>query len=161
MMAITVQQPWAWAIIHANPPKHTENRTRFPMWKRAVGQTIAIHAGLRWSDRGAWDDRVIRAYSQTRGLTDSLIPTERDTEFDRGAIIGTVHVRAIHAALTDCCEPWGEHTYVEHGGRTRSQIVHLVLDNPRPLDVPEPCRGALGLWTVPAHVAQLLEAVPR
>lgn len=34
--------------------------------------------------------------------------------------------------------PWAEVAYVKHGGETRRDVV--------------PCRGALGLWTVPAGV---------
>jgi hypothetical protein len=48
--------------------------------------------------------------------------------------------------------------YDEHGGRTRRDIVHLELENPRPLAEPVACRGALGLWTLPGDVLdQVLE----
>jgi hypothetical protein len=141
MRALTVQQPWAWAIIHGG--KDTENRSGFPMWRRAAGQTIAIHAGLRISERGLLDRRVL-------AVTPALRPLHT------GAIIGTVRVVAVHQALADCCQPWGEASFVEHGGRRRVEIVHLVLADPRPLAAPVACRGRLGLWTVPD---ELLEAV--
>ncbi|MBB3041198.1 hypothetical protein [Nocardioides soli] len=54
MKALTVQQPWAWAIVHGG--KDVENRTQ--AW--SYRGLLAIHAGARWSDRGGrsglvWD----------------------------------------------------------------------------------------------------------
>jgi hypothetical protein len=40
MKALTVCQPWAWAIIHA--PKRIENRT----WRTSHRGPLAVHAGL-------------------------------------------------------------------------------------------------------------------
>ncbi|MBB3041199.1 hypothetical protein [Nocardioides soli] len=83
-----------------------------------------------------------------------------------GAIIGVVDLVGVHAAQSvarwpeqpACCDSrWAETSYAEHGGRTRRDVVHLVLENPRPLPEPIPCKGRLGLWTPPADVlAQLL-----
>ena len=58
-----------------------------------------------------------------------------------------------------CCKPWGESAYVEHGGRERRRIIHLTLENPRPLAEPIRCKGALGLWTPPADIVEQLQAV--
>ena len=44
--ALTVQQPWAWAIVSAG--KTTENRTQ--MW--SFRGPLLVHAGARWSERG-------------------------------------------------------------------------------------------------------------
>jgi hypothetical protein len=52
-----------------------------------------------------------------------------------------------------------ESAYVEHGGRERRRITHLVLENPRSLVEPIPCKGALGLWTPPADVVSALKAL--
>lgn len=41
MKALSVQQPWAWAIIHNR--KDIENRT----WKTSFRGTVAIHASLK------------------------------------------------------------------------------------------------------------------
>ena len=43
--------------------------------------------------------------------------------------------------------------------RTRRRITHLILENPRPLAEPIPCKGALGLWTPPADIVEQLQAV--
>jgi len=52
LYAITLWQPWAWAIAYAG--KRVENREWHP-WPRLIGQLIAIHAGMRW-DSEAYED---------------------------------------------------------------------------------------------------------
>lgn len=153
MKALTVQQPWAWAIFNG---KNIENRTQ--AWK--YRGPLAIHAGNRWSDRGQWSLRVQRAFHK-------VAPEYRMREFYLahlnghlpggaiGAIIGVVDLVDVHPDA-GCCAPWGEESYVEHGGRQRRNIVHLVLEQPRLLPEPIPCRGALGLWNLPADIAERL-----
>ena len=54
MLALSIRQPWAWAIIHAG--KDVENRSE-NMARRAerlVGQIILIHAG-KSLDLGGFD----------------------------------------------------------------------------------------------------------
>lgn len=155
MKALTVQQPWAWAIIHGG--KDIENRTQ--AW--SYRGPLAIHAGNRWSERGAIADPVVEAAVKAcpddewtlrhYGLDDQF------EDYHRGAIIGVVDLVGVHLAADGCCDsPWAELSYAEHGGRTRRDIVHLVLENPRPLPEPIPCRGALGLWTPPVDVIHAL-----
>jgi hypothetical protein len=148
--ALTVQQPWAWAIIHGG--KDVENRTQ--AW--SYRGPLAIHAGTRWSERGAWSPLMQAALAKPQD-TGSLL-----AYLERGAFIGVVDLVAVHVAGTGCCDSdWGEQQYDEHGGRTRRDIVHLVLERPRPLPEPIPCRGSLGLWTPPADVLEQLQAVVR
>lgn len=147
MKALTVQQPWAWAIVHGG--KTIENRTQ--LWK--YRGPLAIHAGTRLSERGfhhpTYEDAFARATSAVRHRLDV-----------RGAIIGVAQLVDAHVAVPDCCDsPWAEQSYEEHGGRTRRDLVHLVLEDARPVD-PIPCKGRLGLWTPPlAVLAQLSESV--
>jgi len=47
MLALTLIQPWAWAICHAG--KRIENRD-WPPPARIIGQRIAIHAGKKRDD---------------------------------------------------------------------------------------------------------------
>lgn len=153
MKALTVQQPWAWAIIHGG--KLVENRTADWSYRGP----LAIHAGKRWSERGAADGRVIGAWldanpsSRARELTSHLLR-------EGGVILGVVDLVDLHPDTGDtgCCRPWGESSYTEAGGRTRRLVTHLVFENPRALDEPIPCKGALGLWTPPADVVAQLEA---
>lgn len=162
MKAITIQQPWAWAVIHGG--KDIENRTRIGTWRSAIGQRIAVHAGKRWSDRGGESDLIrsamlswLNAQQRAAGWVD---PAEHPDRFQFGAIIGTVRVVDVHPT-EECCQPWGESSYRQADGTLRQgylDIAHLVLAEPRPCD-PTPCRGALGLWTVPADIAAELSAL--
>ena len=71
MKALTIRQPWAWAIVHAG--KDIENRS----WNTRLRGTIAVHAGFNYE----------KAAELPRGVR---IPPE--DEIIRGAIIGTVDV---------------------------------------------------------------------
>ena len=157
MRAITVQQPWSWAIIFGG--KNIENRTRIGTWRPAVGQRVAIHAGARWSDRGAASRLVIDAYTRVARLPFGLRPIATDVEFELGAVIGSAVVVDAHPENAACdpevCKPWGESSYTGAGGAKRVDVVHLVLEHPVPVE-PIPCRGALGLWTVPDDIAARL-----
>lgn len=180
MRALTVQQPWAWAIVHGG--KDVENRTQ--AW--GYRGPLAIHAGARWSERGGHSRLVAESFVRDRQrlgirgwleegafskLLDSFEEVGIDERlFEYGSIIGVVDLVDVHVAQPDwidkmrtaCCESsWGESQYDEHGGRTRRDIVHLELENPRPLEVPIPAKGRLGLWTPdPDLLAQIREQVP-
>lgn len=133
MKALTVQQPWAWAIIHGG--KDVENRTQ--LWKHRG--PVVIHAGLRYSHRG------FDVINRLCGLNLPPWNVGHDSE-TTGTIIGVVDLVDAHHAEAGCCEsPWAETSYVEHGGRVRHEIVHLVLEHPRPV-TPVVARGSLGLW---------------
>lgn len=153
MRAVTVQQPWAWAIIHGG--KAVENRTRIGTWRPTVGQRIAIHAGLRWSERGARSGLIWDALARVGwSAGPNALRDDPRGLLTFGAIIGTVEVADVHPDA-DCCNPWGEASYTEHGGGKRVDVVHLVLETPRAVG-PIPCRGALGLWTLPEDIAAVL-----
>lgn len=150
MRALTVQQPWASAIVEVG--KTVENRTQ--SW--SYRGPLAVHAGLRWSERGESNQDLRDAFR-------SMHPRWNGGQLPRwwfpmGAILGVVDLVDVHPSA-GCCAPWGESSYVEHGGRERRQIVHLVLENPRLLVEPIPCKGALGLWTPPTDITERLEAL--
>jgi hypothetical protein len=155
--ALTVQQPWAWAIVQGG--KDVENRTQ--AW--GYRGPLAIHAGNRISERGMTAVPSIMAAERLVADEDE-IRKRMLSDVVHGSIIGMVdlvdvHVQAGNSTAPYCCESWwAEDSYAEHGGRTRRDIVHLVLANPQPLEVPVPCRGALGLWTVPAGVDDQVQA---
>lgn len=149
MRALTVQQPWAWAIMQGG--KAIENRTQ--RWK--YRGPLAIHAGARWSDRGDDSDLVHAHWHSDHHCDGGQLPRH---EFVMGAIIGVVDLVDAHPD-TGCCRPWGESAYTEHGGRERRAITHLVLEDPRLLTEPIPCRGLLGLWTPPDDVIERLQGV--
>lgn len=147
MKALTVQQPWAWAIFNG---KNIENRSQ--LWSHRG--PLAIHAGFRLAASAMHDPRILGAVAgspiDSRCRFWSL-QGDLEPHLVYGAIIGLVEVVDCHPAA-GCCAPWGETEYVEFGGRPRQQIAHLVLENPSLLAEPIPCRGALGLWNVPEDI---------
>lgn len=135
MRALTVRQPWAWAIIEGG--KDVENRTAAWSYR---GQ-LAIHAGAQRSDRG-YDSPLIQAAALDASYFDDDVIRYQAL----GAVIGIVELVDAHRAHEGCCESeWAEQEYLEAGGKTRRDLAHLVLENPRPL-VPIPAKGRLGLW---------------
>lgn len=160
MKAITVRQPWAWAI--ATGAKTVENRTRGTRYRGP----LAIHAGAGWSKRGAGDSRILQlanlaaASARLRGIDGAAAYTATyvlPPFHHRGAIIATAELVDSHPD-TGCCRPWGESSYEEAGGRTRTVLHHLVLEHTRPLTPPVPVRGALGLWTPGDDLLEQLRA---
>lgn len=192
MRAISVRQPWAWAIMHGG--KDVENRSR-----NIAGSyrgPVAIHAGKAifeeeggaypevqsaiWLEEGGYVPTGVQLWE----VADDVDP--HDPRFAYGAIVGVVDLVRVHhaddcehddlmrlaglyrsgpegraevAALPDSgaggivgkirgCSPWAQ-----------PDQYHLVLASPRPLAEPIPCRGALGLWTVPDDIVAALPAV--
>ena len=147
MKALTVQQPWAWAIIHGG--KDVENRTR--NLAGSYRGPLAIHASLR-EDLSALDKPVLWRSLFPNGEPAPLAdPKPLDT---RGAFLGVVDLLSVHHdsdhGRGHPCSSWA-----------MADDWHLVLNNPRPLAEPIPCKGRLGLWTPPAEVLEQLQAVTR
>jgi len=155
MRALTVRQPWAWAIIHGG--KDVENRSRSLGPYRGP---VAIHAGLTDAVTDAEIDESALSvlYAWRRWWTETGMPGGQ-----RGHIIGVVDLVDVHECdwavmdeerMSCCLSRWAQYppdADVWH---------HLVLANPRPLVLPIPWRGAQGLWRVPAELeAQIREQV--
>lgn len=138
MKAITVRQPWAWAILHGG--KDVENRTRNIAGK--YRGPLVIHAGLAPFEQ---DNLASREHRRLHG-------SEAPTVIHFGAALGIVDLvdahrgdcitietyREGHEQRVQTCSLWAELT--SH---------HLVLANPRPFATPIPYRGQLGLWEFP------------
>lgn len=132
MKAITVKQPWAWAITEGR--KAAENRT----WITHHRGLLAIHAAVRWAGPDA--------HREVSDLADCHVSDVRITSKHLGAVVAVVDLTDICTALlmldgTCDCGPWAM------GGH-----AHWRLANPRPLVQPVPCKGRLGLWDLPAEV---------
>lgn len=156
LRALTVQQPYAWAIAYGG--KTVENRTR-PLAYRGP---LAIHAGLGMhgghfpvqtpEGRAAaealdalggraccWEARYAR-----QPLPKGMFPPG----LALGAVIALAEVTGCHW-WEDCwhpeteklCSPWAMFGQ-----------YHITLAGPRPLTQPVPCRGMLGLWRLPEDV---------
>lgn len=133
MQAITIRQPWAHFIIHG--PKRVENRT----WPASYRGPLAIHASS--------SPRSLPGLCRQLGTRDGLFHEHVSAEFARikledlafGAILGIVEmVDCRRVEDLDEPDPWAEGPW-----------CHIYRD-PRPLDRPIPCLGALSLWYTPA-----------
>jgi hypothetical protein len=121
-IALSVRQPWAWAIIHAG--KDLENRS----WSRSnpglkFRGRVAIHAS-----KGMTQEDYHDGHYWITEITHHKTPAACDLV--RGAIIGSVEIIDV---VTKSMSPWW------------AGPMGLVLDNPIPCD-PVPCVGQLGFW---------------
>lgn len=120
MRAITIRQPWAWAIVWGT--KDIENRTQPWPWNCHHGP-VAIHAATGCT-RAEYAEA--RDYCLHLGLD---VPPL--AELPRGAVVGMAQLEQVVTA-TD--SPWFNGPY------------GLVLTGRRALSHPIPAKGALGLW---------------
>jgi hypothetical protein len=125
MKAITLRQPWAWAIMNAG--KDIENRN----WRTNFRGRVAIHAAV-----GMTHDEYEKAYGYIRNVNRRIkIPAYEDLE--RGAIIGTVEI-------VDCVQDSDSRWFMGKYG--------FVLASPKRLPEPIPCKGALSFWNIPQNI---------
>lgn len=116
--AVSVRQPWAWAILHAG--KTVENRR----WATGYRGELLIHAGKTVEDDAVDVVAALAARDVPEGL-----PT--------GGVVGRVRLVDVHHA-DDCymtCSPWAQ-----------TGCWHWVLGDVRPERVLRPCPGRLGLF---------------
>ena len=148
MKALTLKQPWAWAVAHAG--KDVENRTWKPP-QSVIGQRIAIHAGKAWSEASRWALQM---------FADGLFPPA-EPHIVFGAIIA---VATIGGWVTD----GGNYetrlfagNYLGAAPLAVKKARHSkwfagpygwLLTDVIALPKPIPCKGQQGLWTVPADI---------
>lgn len=132
--ALTVHQPWAWAIAHAG--KRVENRR----WVTSYRGRVLVHAGAFFDPAGIDDPRVVSAGAD-RQLVTGMGPEQLADQIFTGRAVVAV------ATLVDChpddgpCSPWSAEGH-----------WHWVLDDVRPIP-PLPARGIQRLWTPPVDLA--------
>ena len=145
MRILTVRQPWAWAIIHGG--KDVENRTRgIAGYYRGP---VAIHAAASATATLTEADERLLLDHDVDGKVDGWMGGE---PIEGGVILGVVDLVDVHHADdSNCAAPAPLHRAVDgHWERPCSlwaepDAYHLVLESPRALAEPIPCRGALGL----------------
>jgi len=129
MKAITVRQPWAWAIMRGG--KDVENRSR-----NIAGSyrgPVVIHAGKSHDE----DD-----YYDVQDLLRSGIDIPDRMAF--GCVLGVVDLVGVHGSTNlGCNSPRCVSEWAVLGQ------MHLELTDPRPFSRPIPYRGALGMWEFP------------
>ncbi|MEV4212644.1 DUF4326 domain-containing protein [Micromonospora sp. NPDC049662] len=168
--ALTVQQPWAWAIAYAG--KRVENRTWAPP-EAAIGHLLAIHAGQRWWPR--WQDEPLihhawAAFAAERARNGVSLgrPGSGVPYCDEGAMVAVATFAGAHVAANGCCAPWGQPSFFDPQ-RGWVDVYHWLVRDVRPLvdvDQPQPlreelvCSGRQRIWTPqPVTRAALIGAI--
>ena len=132
MKAITIKQPWVHAILKEG--KDIENRS----WKRDFRGWLAIHSSA--SPRR--DARYPKGYK---------VPPLEDLTY--ASICGVARVVDM---VSKSQSPWFDRP------RNGQKNYGWLLQDIRPLKKPIPCKGALGLWDVPAPVFRAIkQQLPR
>lgn len=158
MRGLSLTQPWATLV--AIGAKKIETRS----WGTPYRGLVAIQAAKAYpADARAFALDSLATSRLIAGMTHLHLPYRHDFPDDlpRGCIVAV-------AGLVDCrytgaqgqlVASWPFDVSVEErafGDFTRGRFGWL-LDDIRPLGEPIPCRGALGLWEVPAEVAALID----
>jgi hypothetical protein len=135
MKAITVRQPWAYAIMSLG--KDIENRD----WYTRFRGRVAIHAA-KGVTRYEYEDACAFIGNIIHGAQNRVVEIPQYEELTRGAIIGTIE---IVDCVKDADSLWFQGDY------------GFVLKNRKHIFPPIPCQGALGFWDVPQDIALRLE----
>lgn len=128
MKALSVKQPWAWAIVNGFKP--IENRT-FDVSYRGE---ILIHTGKTDAGLAAW--YAVRQKMIAGGDDPAELPPLDD--LPKGGIVGRATIIDV---MLGSSSPWFEGP------------VGLVVRNPTPLKL-IPWSGQLGLFEIPDHVVE-------
>jgi hypothetical protein len=130
LRALTICQPWAWAI--ATGIKRVENRT----WSTRYRGRLAIHAGVSslWWERG-------RQRLEEWGYS---VPQD----VPRGAIVALCDLVGVVPYRSP-----GNGSAVE-GEPFAAGPFCWLLANASPLAEPIPCRGQQGVFTLPREIAE-------
>ena len=149
LRALTVKQPWTWAILHGKP---VENRSwPSPHWLTEV----AIHAGARsgWDEDGEFSALVQAAWRKFAAdppPLNTVAPLSPDAiHIDFSAIVAVAEGLSSHHSR-DCggrCSDWAVHGQ-----------WHWVWRKLRVLPRTVPCRGAQRLWRVPDDIESAVRA---
>lgn len=134
MKALTLLNPWASLIAYRS--KRVENRTWKPP-QTIIGQRIAIHAG-----KGN-DPNVDEWLAQVFPDMQPLQPNERIAS----AIVCTAIVDSVIEHTTT--DPW--QAIGAYGWKLRDVETFT----------PIPCKGALGLWTVPHEIEMQIQSADK
>ena len=138
MRALSIHQPWAWAILQAG--KTVENRT----WSTKYRGPSLVHAS---KCRASYDQEKPLDWKAMYGV--ELPPWE---ELVTGAVVGVVD-------LVDCVSPTSSRA-IRLNPWTEGPVC-WVLANPRPLPQPVPFRGAQLLFEVPDElVSEVVGSAP-
>lgn len=147
MRALSLLQPWASLVILGL--KTIETRS-WDADERYAG-VIAIHASkaLKRDEVEIFHESpFLEAFAELGIDAISLLP--------RAAILGTVRLTGCHKVETFTKISARERAFGNYGNE-EGQRWDWVLEDPKPLEVPIPARGMLGLWTVPPEMVARIQ----
>jgi len=125
-IALSIRQPWAWAIITPGVGKDIENR----QWPTKYRGPVALHAS-KGCTRAEYEDFIetVHHIGETHEFPKGIIVPGLK-QIDRGGIVGVID---IIDCVTESTSPW---FFGDYG---------FVLANPRPVPF-IPVKGALGFF---------------
>jgi len=146
MKALSFSQPWLWSILDesiAEEDRKTIENRRWNPPASMVGQRLALHAAK------SWDDDAIGFFLRL-GL--SNFPARREL-YPHSAVLGLATIDRVVNKARHLPPKQARWFFGPYG---------LVLRDVRALATPVPCKGALGLWTLPTDVeARVVEQLGR
>lgn len=152
MKALSLTQPWATLIVTG--AKRVETRS----WPTKHRGWIAIHASKSWSasDRDFAECQMVRDVLVKAGVR-YVGPHDHGARRYRyvdglplGSIVGFAYVEDCHP--TEAISRFGLSEQERAFGNYDDGRFGWFFREAGQLTVPVPCRGALGLWTVPDNV---------
>ncbi len=151
MKALSITRPWPELILRCG--KSVENRT----WKTSYRGPILLHAAQSWAvNARPFAEYVELALGRDLGVS---AVARKASEHPTGIVgvadlvdVCSAEMAPAHGRVADpgwpcSCGPWA--MAAQH---------HWRLANVRRFAEPVPCRGALGLWTVPNEAPDFVAA---
>lgn len=154
MRAVTLHRPWSDAIVRG--PKRVENRTWEPP-RSMLGKTIAIHAGKRFDESAALGIAADPRIEWPPPMTDADSP---QGIVGVATLRGWLDLRSDRARTAPESDEERSAVWVLRRSPWWVGPVGWWLDDVVAIE-PVPCRGAQGLWTVPASTAAIVEERAR
>lgn len=162
MLALTLWQPWAWAVAWAD--KDVENRGRAPD-PQAVGHRIAIHGGMQLdidqleaiAKRFHVRPANYRSQAEARPVgTCSACAIAATARLAGWVLLSSVTGRSEPKAWSGGL-PWTRASSACLSDWNAGGPYLWLLDDVEPLETPIPCLGQRGFWPLPFEVEQALK----
>lgn len=167
--ALTLHPEWCPPILSSAPgAKRCENRT-WPLPSWAVGKPIALHSGARVAGRCS-PGGALRPFSALDLALCGVLAMGEAAEWEeeaQGLDAAGLAARLVPSAIVGVivfsgCDQkqvtgWDVPDYVDDDGVVRP-MWHWRIADVHPLAQPVPCRGALGLWSLPDDVRAAVRA---
>lgn len=153
--AWSLLQPYATLMVcdpEIAPRKIIENRSKLMFRPPPEGRWVAVHASLGWYST----QMEVEAALQWAVGMDEIFPGWRNNPagwpWPKGALLGAVHVARVYSFATkiDAARALGPQAFGP---------VCYIIDDARPLPAPIPCKGAMGLWSIPIEHHAALDAI--